>query len=316
MVDHSDHMFEPWRYYQFMHTSEVVVVVDETGKAHTYTVVPGGRLARRSRQLTVREGIPDTQGFFDLYINEGRRSSIVKMRHHADGIARGSKEHYGGNWTKVSAMDMRMAVKGVPVPPAPPVAPRPWAPTNDPLGIHHPSGLPDHDLEDCKHCAASYGACYECLNTGRVPKQQRSNDIMNTAEMIAVIQIQQGAKIVACAYQTREGAPGGVYHFKNVAALPLVKDDLVVVQTRQGFSLATVVDPDVRANAVGVGLGELKHVVNKVDLAALNKVLEAENNAQHALALSEVTERMNKFREQIGSNTFDSMATLLAPPKE
>jgi hypothetical protein len=291
---------------------------------------------------------PTLSGFCNMYIN--RHKSRIRMKRGVDGVFRGTTSHWNGDWVIVPKAEMQLACQCLYQSPAPPgpffpdAQPTPtfreWAKvqaesstapvwgsakTNPFVLTPHPSGLPDEELEPCTACGENYashfGNCPDCLNTGLTPKHSsKRNDIMNTAEMIAVIQIQQGAKIVACSYIGHGSAPAApgaqVYHFKNVAALPLAKDDLVVVQTRAGYSLATVADPDVRANACGCPLGDLKHVVTKIDLAALNTVLEGENNAMHALALSEVTERMNKFREQIGSNTFDSMAGLLAPPKK
>lgn len=334
MADQSDHedysavRNGSWAYYQFYYRQgEAVVVVTPEGEQHRFYIHSGGMLSPMNHQCRVEPGRMTTQGYFELGINNG--SSLIRMQRHRDGICRGTKAHYAGKWTELSKTTLQMASQGLNVPAMP--APTPWSkqvPTMtvapswgdsmpvDPFGVHkHPSGLSDHDLEDCKACATSYGACVECYNTGRVPKANRSNDIMNTAEMIAVMQIQQGAKIISAVYTgTNGGPPSSEYHFKNVACLPLVKDDLIVVQTRQGFALATVTNPDVRANACGCPLGDLKHVVNKVDLARLNTVLEGENNAQHALALSEVTKRMQEFQKQLGDETFNSMAGLLAPP--
>lgn len=324
-----------WLYFQFQYRNgEAVVVQDAEGKQYSFYVTPNGQLQRMNHNCTVtKHSSVSTQGYFDMMVNG---KTIIRMRIHRDGICRGSKDHYKGAWTPLSKVHMQMAVNALSFPaPAPPGPFRPWAPQpghpvadayanprTNPLGLSkHPSGLPEHDLEPCKACDHMQGACYECYNTGMVPKNSsKGTDIMNTAEMIAVIQIQQGAKIVSASYvsngqaATPPGMEQRVYHFKNVAALPLAKGDLIVVQTREGYSLATVVDPDLRANACECPLGQLKHVVNRVDLEALNTVLEGENNAMHALALSEVTERMNKFKAQIGDDTFTSMAALLAPP--
>lgn len=334
MADQSDYMdtYSPgfegtWRYYQFMYRDgEAVVVQEPNGEQHAFYIHSGPQFRPAPHNIVVREvGPAESSGYFKIEIN-GR--THIHMRTAKDGISRGAREHYQGTWTSLSKTALQMAAQGVNVPLSPrpwrDIAPQqpvpvamPWGSANDPLGVQgHPSGLHENDLEPCKACDSNQGACYECNNTGLVPKQQRSIK-MDSAELIAVIQIQAGAKIVACQYVNNGPNPnagGQVYHFKNVAALPLAKDDLVVVQTGNGFSLAKVVDADVRVNTVQIPLGQLKHIVSKVDLSSLQVVLEGENNAMHALALSEVTERMNKYKEQLGDGTFNSMAALLAPP--
>ena len=111
--------------------------------------------------------------------------------------------------------------------------------------------------------------------------KQRSTPVDKTKEAITLVQITNGAKIVAAAYP---GTTTRHYHFKNVLGLDLKVGDLIVVQTRGDYSLATVADPDTDVTAVGCGYDQLVHVAAKVDLAALKSVLASEARARHQLA--------------------------------
>jgi hypothetical protein len=137
---------------------------------------------------------------------------------------------------------------------------------------------------------------------------------MNTKEMIAVMQINGGAKIVSARYL--EGTTQRDYHFKNVVGLALKEGDIVVAETRDTLQLVKVVDPNVRANAICCGMHELKHIVSKVNTDALDKIKDAEADAEHASAMSEITERMEKFREQVGNAAFNNVAGILAAPNK
>jgi len=137
-------------------------------------------------------------------------------------------------------------------------------------------------------------------------KMQSSN------EMVTVIQIQQGAKIIAA--KPLDGPASKVYHFKNVVGESLKTGDLIVVQVRDSYTTMRVTNPNVRANQCGCALADLKHVVQRVDVEALEAVLESENNAAHALALSEVTERYQTMRTQIGEQGFDKVVNMLSAP--
>lgn len=135
--------------------------------------------------------------------------------------------------------------------------------------------------------------------------------------MMTIIQLKQGAKIVALRFSLGEGA--SVYHFKNVIGERLKVGDQVVVegnghQAARDFAIATVVDPDVRPDMSNVALGALKRVVAKVVNDRYLAAIEAENNAAHALALSDVTERLDKFKEQVGEDAFKSATSMLSAP--
>lgn len=129
-----------------------------------------------------------------------------------------------------------------------------------------------------------------------------------TKEAITLMQITNGAKIVAAAYP---GETTRRYHFKNVLGLDLSVGDLIVVQTRGDYALATVTDPDTDVTAVGCGYDQLVHVAAKVNLAALKSVLASEGRARHQLALSEVHDRLETFRRQLGETGFTAAQNAL-----
>lgn len=143
----------------------------------------------------------------------------------------------------------------------------------------------------------------------------RSKYAMNTNETITLIQLSQGARIIAASYDL-ENASGGQYHFKDVLGLGLRKDDIVVVQTGNSFKLVRVTSGDVLPTDCGCALDKLKHVVSKIDTDAIDAVLATERQAVHRLAMSEVTERLSVYRKQLGAEGFADVERLLAPAKD
>lgn len=160
---------------------------------------------------------------------------------------------------------------------------------------------------------------------------------MDMNETMVLLQLTQGAKIVSCTYLNESGSnhrldnpfkqpvcsdkyddtKSGVgrrdeafwdsngeahwkkqhYHFKNVLGLQLGKGDVVVVDSRDSMALVVVEEPDVAHYEVGCNLGDLKHVVAKVDRTAYHKMKELEYKAKHRLSMSELDERLRKFTE-------------------
>ena len=138
---------------------------------------------------------------------------------------------------------------------------------------------------------------------------------MNTAEAITLIQLSQGARIVAGSYDTKDGG-GAPYHFKDVLGLGLRTGDIAIVQTKDGFSLVKVISADVLPTDCGCSLDKLKHVVAKLDTDALDAVLATERQAVHRLAMSEVTDRLSTYRKQLGDGGFADVERLLSPVKD
>lgn len=138
--------------------------------------------------------------------------------------------------------------------------------------------------------------------------QHEDNIMTNSSELITIVQLENGAKVVSAEYLDGTSQP---YHFKNVVGVDLQPGDLIVGETRDTFELLRVLDPDVLATEVGIGLGQLKHVVAKVKNAAYMDVKAAEAQAVRKIALSEVTAKLSTFREQVGDGTFDRVQALL-----
>lgn len=144
--------------------------------------------------------------------------------------------------------------------------------------------------------------------------------MQSTNEAITLIQLNNGATIVSAHYvdaRPNTGAiTGTLYHFKNVTGIKLAKGDLLVVQTLESYALVMVDNPSVRANACPCALSELKHVVTKVDQDHFEHVLERENDASHALALSEVSEKLSAFQKHVGEENFGRVQQLLNIPQK
>lgn len=133
----------------------------------------------------------------------------------------------------------------------------------------------------------------------------------NTNEMLTILQLQQGAKIVSARYLDGNS---GLYHFKNCLDLSLKDGDMVVCETKGSFALLSVVCPDVRATECGCSLGVLKHVVAKVRSDTYEDLKATEAEVFHKLALSEVTSRLTTYRDQIGADTFSEVERLICGP--
>lgn len=164
---------------------------------------------------------------------------------------------------------------------------------------------------------------------------------MNTNEMITIIQMNAGAKLVRAQYLSAQpmaqpfdqverpkqyaGRSGGIepagmghnpfsggdYHFKNVIGVNLEVGDIIVCETKGTFALLSVTDPDVKAPDLPCSMAELKHVVAKVNNDKLAEVKAQEVKAHEALSMSEVNKRLTDYRSQIGVGTFNNVAGLL-----
>lgn len=141
---------------------------------------------------------------------------------------------------------------------------------------------------------------------------------MNTQETVTLIQITQGAKIVAATYVTSNRGDNtmAAYHFKNVLGLPVKVGDMLVVATRDTFALVKVTDASVPHTKIGCALSDLKHVVAVVDFSLYEQAVANEAQAGDRLAMSELHERLEVYRKQLHGSTFDSVLQLLSPAQQ
>lgn len=305
-----------WNFYQFMYKgNEVLHAHHLDGTQRTFLVNGPDTLDPRTTQLKVEVEETRLPGVFHLVVSAGTRASTrrvirVAMAGQPRGLCRGHHTHWAGKWTPLGYDRLQQAVEQHLMTKSGPGFD--WL--SEPYNVY-PPGLTSADMEPCICQQGGYtglpgNACENCMNTGVVPKQQTENKEMNTQELITVMQLQNGAALVRVRFI--EGGNGRDYTYKNVLGVDLAKDDLVVVQTGDRLGLAEVQDPDVGANTVSVPLGSLKHVVSKVDTSGLKRVQESENSAAHMLALSEVTERLDRFKEQVGDTTFNNLKGVLS----
>ncbi|TQE99526.1 MAG: hypothetical protein FKY71_08080 [Spiribacter salinus] len=131
---------------------------------------------------------------------------------------------------------------------------------------------------------------------------------MDMKEVVTIMQLDAGATLVSATYL--EGT-SGIYHFKNVLGVPLRKDDLAVVETKGGFAIVKVVDPNVSVTDLGCSLARLCHVFTIVRVNFYEDMKAAEQRAYERLALSEVTSRLDAYRQQVGAGTFDDAKRVL-----
>ena len=134
---------------------------------------------------------------------------------------------------------------------------------------------------------------------------------MNTEELVTLVQLQQGATVFKAVYLADRRPDTVQYSFKNCLGVELQKDDFAVVETNVGFKLVQVAQPDVDMTEVGCDLAKLAHLVAAVDQTAYKRVRAAEAKAHKQLSLSEATARLDVYRQQLGTGTFEQVAGLL-----
>jgi len=133
---------------------------------------------------------------------------------------------------------------------------------------------------------------------------------MNTKEIIALLQLTQGATIIGARYLSGGQA---TYHFKDSLGIDPRVGDLVIVQTKEHYAVVEVVELNVPAHSLGCEVSALKNVVQLVDLYPLERLEQAEAQASHELAMSEVNERLAAFKATIGGTSFAKVSALFAP---
>lgn len=143
-----------------------------------------------------------------------------------------------------------------------------------------------------------------------------TTNMSNSREAIALMQLHNGARL----YGVKFMAEGFVkpdqktYTYKDVSGLELSVMDLVVVEARESFAIAQIVQLNVSPSSSTVELGKVRHIVSKIDQVAHGAKLAKEHEAIERLAMAEVGERLEKFRQQLGASNFESVRSLLGGP--
>lgn len=151
-------------------------------------------------------------------------------------------------------------------------------------------------------------------NLQQITKGTENMSNINTREAVALIQLHQGARL----YGVKFMAEGFVkpdqktYTYKDTQGLALAFNDLVIVEARDAYAIAQVVQLDVSPSAAHVELGKVRHIVQKIDLEQHHARLSRENNAVEKLAMAEVNERLEKYRAQLGGTRFGEVEQLLS----
>lgn len=150
----------------------------------------------------------------------------------------------------------------------------------------------------------------------RAREMEGTTNMSNSREAIALMQLHNGARL----YGVKFMAEGFVkpdqktYTYKDVSGLELAVMDLVVVEARESFAIAQIVQLNVSPSSSTVELGKVRHIVSKIDQVAHGAKLAKEHEAIERLAMAEVGERLEKFRQQLGASNFESVRNLLGGP--
>lgn len=139
---------------------------------------------------------------------------------------------------------------------------------------------------------------------------------MNVQEAITLIQISKGAKLYGVKFMA-EGyikPDGKTYTYKDLTGEPRAFGDLVIVEARDSYAIAQVVELSVEPTAVA-DLGRIRHIVMGIDLVAHKERLAAARTAAQAFVMAEVNDRINQLRNNVGATNFDNVAKLLGRPE-
>ena len=100
-------------------------------------------------------------------------------------------------------------------------------------------------------------------------------------------------------FESFEPIHGFVYKCLTVEK-PAV-NDIVVVQSRNGYALAKITQVGVRDTDGAINYGKLKHVVGRVDFDYLDRILAEENRVMEQLAMAEINQRLQQVQMLYGS---------------
>lgn len=132
-------------------------------------------------------------------------------------------------------------------------------------------------------------------------------------ELITLLQVNSGMKFVKVVFLHDNRNGDNTYTYKNLVAPDLAVHDLVVVQTRDTFSLARVIDNDVHYLDLNPSIA-YRHVVSKVDLTVLDQVAQQERTLARRMAEAELKRRMADLMAGSGLTTTDLALAGVVPP--
>ena len=155
---------------------------------------------------------------------------------------------------------------------------------------------------------------------------------MNLNEVVSLLQIQGGAKLVAVQFQDASQTDGGNppypgnrreapapptagrhYTYKCLTVPDIGVNDLVVVEARGGMAVAKVVGIIPVTTMADANYESLKHVICKVDMRAFVAVEASENQAREALAMAEINDRLTSVRKFMSGENLTDLQHSLAP---
>lgn len=116
---------------------------------------------------------------------------------------------------------------------------------------------------------------------------------MNRQEIVTLLQLQQGAKLVEVAF----GAGERHYTYKCITIKEPRIGDMVVVETAKKIQVATIVGLPMSLALGEIDYGDLRHVICRVDLTPLVSIKHEEQLVMQKLAASEISEALRKAAE-------------------
>lgn len=191
-----------------------------------------------------------------------------------------------------------------------------WGPAK---GIHMWGEAPPHNPGPPTPPAPRYEdeiETYADETEVRERELEGTTNMSNSREAIALMQLHNGARL----YGVKFMAEGFVkpeqktYTYKDTSGLDLAVMDLVVVEARDSVAIAQIVQLNVSPSASTMELGKVRHIVSKIDQVSHGAKLAKENEAVERLAMAEVGERLEKFRQQLGTTNFESVRMMLGGP--
>lgn len=158
---------------------------------------------------------------------------------------------------------------------------------------------------------------------------------MNISEVVTLMQLQGGAKIVSVRFmdtpdersdlppqsksarfhaQMNGGPSSSTYTYKCLTIPDVMINDLVVVETMGHFAVAVVAGIIPVSTMAGVDYDRLRHVVCRLPMTAYQEVLAAEGRAREALAMAEINDRLASVKRFMAIDHLNALQLSLAPP--